>query len=495
MMSILVISVIAMGVSFLLVFPLLRERTSLQETDWRSFDRAVYQDQLGEIYADRAQGLMSESEAEAARIEIARRLLSTDTRRSPPARSLPNMLSPTIALCLVAFVCLGAFALYLLWLGQPGMPDFPDKERLAGARESMSPESLQDKIAETRQAIEHDTYNPGLRMSLAFLLKDAGKGDEARFQAAEAARLAPKEVAIQSDYAVITVMLDGGIVTRQTHEISMRTLALDSTQPSPRVFLGFEREQGGDIEGALAIWKDLRRDIPDGTDLAALLDRKLAEGPTLAGIDLKSIQARHPFSFPPESWDALERPPARGVSGSTARSASRNVGNIGPTLTRSLSPVEKNALETNVDIVTDKLKDAPRDFGLWMQLARSQRVLGNFDAALKAYQTGMDIQPKDMEARRGAAFVQIARAEVQGEASGKTSAETVAPKAAYDLLRGIVRDNPDDAEALYHLGIEAAHQGEKALARDYWSRVLVLIGPDAPPAFEVRAKLDALDSP
>ena len=45
-----------------------------------AFDSAVYRDQLGEIESDRARGLIGEEEAEAARVEIARRLLAADSK-------------------------------------------------------------------------------------------------------------------------------------------------------------------------------------------------------------------------------------------------------------------------------------------------------------------------------------------------------------------------------------------------------------------------------
>src|SRR5215471_15146094 len=48
-------------------------------------DRLVYQDQLREIDRDRAAGLIGDAEAEAARIEISRRLLAAvDAENAPP---------------------------------------------------------------------------------------------------------------------------------------------------------------------------------------------------------------------------------------------------------------------------------------------------------------------------------------------------------------------------------------------------------------------------
>ena len=53
-------------------------------------DIVVYQDQLEEIERDRAAGLIGETEAEAARIEISRRLLAAaDAHHADPAPSQP----------------------------------------------------------------------------------------------------------------------------------------------------------------------------------------------------------------------------------------------------------------------------------------------------------------------------------------------------------------------------------------------------------------------
>ena len=54
-----------------------------------AFNATVYRDQLGEVQSDRERGLIGEGDAEAARIEIARRLLAA---RTPPARRAPAML-------------------------------------------------------------------------------------------------------------------------------------------------------------------------------------------------------------------------------------------------------------------------------------------------------------------------------------------------------------------------------------------------------------------
>ena len=50
---------------------------SASEESRAAFNATVYRDQLGEVESDRERGLIGQGDAEAARVEIARRLLAT----------------------------------------------------------------------------------------------------------------------------------------------------------------------------------------------------------------------------------------------------------------------------------------------------------------------------------------------------------------------------------------------------------------------------------
>src|ERR1051325_2293416 len=71
---------------FAVLWPLGRGRRGTVRTD---NDLAVYRDQLDEIARDRAAGLIGEAEAEAARIEVSRRLLAA----VEPAEDRPTAIS------------------------------------------------------------------------------------------------------------------------------------------------------------------------------------------------------------------------------------------------------------------------------------------------------------------------------------------------------------------------------------------------------------------
>src|SRR3954469_19247408 len=94
-------------------------------------DIAVYRDQLAEIARDRAAGLIGEAEAEAARIEVSRRLLAAaqaGDAHAEPSSSLWRRRATALAALII--LPAGATAIYLT-LGSPDLPGEPLAERLA----------------------------------------------------------------------------------------------------------------------------------------------------------------------------------------------------------------------------------------------------------------------------------------------------------------------------------------------------------------------------
>src|SRR5258708_15726015 len=87
-------------------------------------ETAVYKDQLAEIDRDVAAGLIGATEAEAARVEISRRLLAAaDQSRNPPMQSNTRLRRSAALLSLVGLPILAVAA--HLPLGPPRLGDFP----------------------------------------------------------------------------------------------------------------------------------------------------------------------------------------------------------------------------------------------------------------------------------------------------------------------------------------------------------------------------------
>src|SRR3954471_7344316 len=109
---------------FAVLWPLGRSRP----VQYEGTESTVYKDQLAEIERDVAAGLIGAGEAEAARVEIGRRLLAADdAERALPAGSNVRLRRGVAVAALVGLPLI-AVAVYLP-LGSPYLPDFPHAQR------------------------------------------------------------------------------------------------------------------------------------------------------------------------------------------------------------------------------------------------------------------------------------------------------------------------------------------------------------------------------
>src|SRR6202140_2717014 len=110
-------------------------------------EAAVYKDQLTEIDRDVAAGLIGSSEAQAARVEISRRLLAAvDRQRDPPVASNVRLRRSAAVIALVGLPVV-AIACYLP-LGSPRLGDFPLAQR---TRAPDATEPLDHLVAQVAQ--------------------------------------------------------------------------------------------------------------------------------------------------------------------------------------------------------------------------------------------------------------------------------------------------------------------------------------------------------
>ncbi|MGE0213972.1 MAG: c-type cytochrome biogenesis protein CcmI, partial [Parvibaculaceae bacterium] len=88
---------------------------------------AVYRDQLAELERDQARGVLSAADAEAARNEVARRLLKAEGTAEAGSPASVSGRRP-VFLASAALVPIIAMSLYLA-VGRPDLPDLPRSER------------------------------------------------------------------------------------------------------------------------------------------------------------------------------------------------------------------------------------------------------------------------------------------------------------------------------------------------------------------------------
>jgi cytochrome c-type biogenesis protein CcmH len=234
-------------------------------------EASVYRDQLAEIDRDAASGLIGASEAEAARVEIGRRLLAAADRPVPPP--LPSGMAFRRVAAGVALVGLPAIALAVyLPLGSPKLPDFP----LAGrTRAPDAKQPLENLVAQVEQHLEQNPNDARGWNVLAPVLLRLGRYDDAvrafRNSITYGGDTAPR----RADLGEAIAAAAGGVVTSEAKGEFERALALDAGDVKASYFMGLAAEQDGRKTDAATIWRTMLEKAPPNAPWRPLLQESL----------------------------------------------------------------------------------------------------------------------------------------------------------------------------------------------------------------------------
>lgn len=312
-------------------------------------DVAVYRDQLDEIARDRTAGLIGDREAEAARIEVSRRLIAAAD--AAPAAAAPGGARRRRAVALAALILLplGAAGLYLV-TGSPHLPDQPIAARIDAAPDK---QSLLELVARVEAHLERSPDDGRGWEVLAPVYMQLGRYGEAARARRNAVRLLGATPAREADLGEALTGAAQGIVTAEAKEAFERALALDETESKARYFLGLAAEQDGRPEDAAKIWRALLVDAPDGAPWLAFVRQSLRR------VDS-------------EEETGAAQPSASGPTAGDLAAAAE------------LTPAEREAMARGmVDRLAARLKDDGADVDGWLRLMRGYMVLGERDKAVE----------------------------------------------------------------------------------------------------------------
>jgi cytochrome c-type biogenesis protein CcmH len=263
---------------FAVLWPLSRSRGPAASGS----DVAVYRDQLQEVERDRAAGLIPDDEAQAARVEVSRRLLAAadaveaETRGSPSAALWRRRVVAVVALFALP---LGACGLYLA-LGSPGLPSQPLTNRTANPHADQPIESLVARVEERLAQNPEDGRGWEL---LAPIYLRMGRFDDAVQARRRALSLNGESAARQADLGEAMTAAANGVVTAEAKGVFSRALELDPQALKAQFFLGLAAEQDGQREQAASIWRALIAQAPPDAPWVELVRASLARvDPTVA---------------------------------------------------------------------------------------------------------------------------------------------------------------------------------------------------------------------
>jgi len=339
-----VIALMTAAAIFAVLWPLSRRGEARDGSDI-----AVYRDQLEEITRDRAAGLIGEAEAEAAKVEVSRRLLAAadaaEAEQSVSAQS-PVWRRRSTAIAGLVLLPVGAVALYLM-LGSPLLPGEPLAARQRVANENRP---IEEMIA---QVEDHIARNPddgrGWEVLAPVYMRLGRFADSVRAWR-NAIRLNGSSASREADLGEALVAAGNGVVTTEAKAAFDRALALDAGDAKSRFYIGMAAEQDGRRAEAETIWRDLLAKAPPGAPWLAVVRQAIARiAPTGA------------------------EPNAPGPSAEDMAAAAQ------------MKPDEqKQMIAGMVARLADRLKQDGSDVEGWLRLLRAYQVLGERDKAQAA---------------------------------------------------------------------------------------------------------------
>lgn len=235
-------------------------------------DLVVYQDQLEEIGRDRSAGLIGAAEAEAARIEVSRRLLAAADMQAPPVPPQPlwhRRAAALAALIVLSLVPLGLYAA----LGSPNIPGQP-----AYARASLPPghESIAALIGQVEEHLAKNPNDGAGWQVIAPVYMRLGRYDDAVAAFRKSLALNGETATRDSDLGEALVAAANGVVTDEAKQSFQHAVARDAHDPKARYFLGLADEQDGNRDAAAATWRALLQDAPADAPWAGFVRAALA---------------------------------------------------------------------------------------------------------------------------------------------------------------------------------------------------------------------------
>ena len=496
------VGLITFAVSVYLLRPLIRGGdTGVRRGD---FDLSVYRRQLGELNADEERGVISGQEAEAARVEIQRRMIQTGRDAESAAEvggSSRLVVGAVVAIGLPA----AAVALYMM-LGSPQLPSQPLADRgiapgraqvaqagagATGAAAQQGAESIEKMVDSLSQRLEDDPtdFDGWMLLGRSFGVMEAY--DKAVEAYARAAALPEGfgDPNAQMQLGETIIFASQGVVTERAQKAFRRALEIDPRHPGAQFYLALAKGQAGNLQGAYDGWMALAAESPADAPWMPALRARLAEVardleislpdslPTLPALPQASAQA--PVTAAPAPPVAAPAAPA---------TAGPIAGTKGPSAEEMRAAAEMSTddrqamIRSMVQRLADRMTDNPDDAEGWNRLARAYGVLGDQVGVAEAYANIVRLKPNDVQSRLALAGAHMAQA-----GSGPV------PASAIEQFEAVLALEADNADALWFLGRADAEAGRKDAARRKWQQLLGQLQPGSEAHGNVSAQIESLD--
>lgn len=257
-----------------LLWPLLRPQRRDAAPDADTAAIALYRDQKRALDAECADGVITPGERDAGVAELAHRLGDELALPAAAAGARGERPAWVPALALLLVIPSAAFVLYA-HLGSPAAA-------VAAADDGASPHAMSasqiaaivDRLA-LRLKSHPDDAEGWLLLARSYAL--LGRFADAADAYARADVLIPDNADLLADYADVLAMAQGKRLAGKPTELVQRALAIDPQHMKALALAASAAMEAGDLNRASSYWRQLRAQVPQGSDDAKQIDAIVAE--------------------------------------------------------------------------------------------------------------------------------------------------------------------------------------------------------------------------
>ncbi len=346
------------------LWPLLRQGKQIVEA--AAYDTAVFKDQLEEITSEQERGVISQTEAEAARTEVSRRLLAAariGENKNAPASAAPGRNIPALAL-VCTFICvpITSAALYLVY-GSPALPDRPLASRLETSSGAKQVEALVARVEARLRDSPEDGRGWEVLAPVYLRMQRFADAADAFGKALRLLGETPQRLVL---YGNALVLSHDGVVTEPARLALQKAAAGDGSLVRAHFWLAVAKEQDGQYKQAAQAWRDLLKRSSKDAPWREVVQQRLAAVEQQAGLAGSGKSAARTGAKPGEA--IAKGPTQEDIAAS-----------------RDMSSSDRTAMIAQmVAGLAERLKSNGGNIEEWKRLVRSYTVLGKKQEAVKA---------------------------------------------------------------------------------------------------------------
>lgn len=457
-------AVLTAAVLLLIVPPLLRSGAAAPDRE--AFDREVYRDQLDELERDRARGLINDAQTEAAKAEIARRMLATVEKSGSAATPATPRSARVLAVLLALMLPAGALSVYGLY-GRPDLPAQPLASRSLEQERGGPPKTVLAAMDKLKAQLAENPNDLQGWLILGQAYAKMGRNADAADALRHAVALNGDDVELQGLFGETLVSANDGMVPEEAVKAFDAVLAKEPNDPRARFFVALARYQAGDRKDALDRWSALMAESPADAPWVPVLRDQIREAAIALDLD--------PAKVTPQPLPAQQKPAgpvaSQGQSGQNGQAAE--------------GQNQDEMIRGMVASLAAKLEADPSDVEGWLKLARSYGVLGEPAKALDAARKARERAPDRAD-------VQVVYANAVLQTQPRNETPKPLPEEATSALRLALKAEPENKDALWLLGLDAMMSGRKDEAAAHWGKLIAQFKPSDPEYTLLKGRLDAL---